>query len=127
LAALLLGRQPPDEHIEQDHERAGDQGQANEAEADQQRIDAGIVGEPGGDAHDLGVAPVDQETSVHFKFSLRFGVQAIGSDVAAETSKSADTSAPARMVAVSRAETKEANIVTIPFALEPDHRVHATF
>jgi hypothetical protein len=37
-------------------------------------------------------------------------VQAIGSEVAAETSRSAETSAPARTVAVSRAEAKEANI-----------------
>src|SRR3954470_3687946 len=90
-ARLLLGRQPSDEHVEQDDERTGDQGQADEAQADQQRVDAGIIGQPGGDAHHFGVAPVDQETSLHFEFSLNGG-QAIGSDVAAETSSSADTS-----------------------------------
>jgi hypothetical protein len=37
-------------------------------------------------------------------------LQAIGSEVAAETSRSAETNAPAKRVAVSRAEAKEANI-----------------
>jgi hypothetical protein len=36
--------------------------------------------------------------------------QAIGSDVAAETSRSAEMKAPAKTVAVSRTEAKEANI-----------------
>ena len=71
----------------------------------------GVVGESSGDAHYLGVAPVDQETSVHFVVS--FGseeLQAIGSEVAAETSRSAERNAPAKTVAVSRAEAKVANI-----------------
>jgi hypothetical protein len=55
-------------------------------------------------------------------------LQAIGSEVAAETSRSADRKAPATTVAVSRAEISEANIFQNPFCiscLEPDHRVRA--
>jgi hypothetical protein len=55
------------------------------------------------------------------------GLQAIGSEVAAETSRSAERNAPANRVAVSRAEVKVANIEQIPFQslAEPDHRVRA--
>src|SRR5438034_350933 len=42
------------------------------------------------------------------------GLQAIGSEVAAETSRSAERNAPAKIVAVSRAETKVANIFKTP-------------
>jgi hypothetical protein len=38
------------------------------------------------------------------------GLQAIGSEVAAETSRSAEMKAPANRVAVSRAEARVANI-----------------
>jgi hypothetical protein len=52
--------------------------------------------------------------------------QAIGSDVAAETSRSAERNAPAKIVAVSRTEAKEN--MGEPFCIvfvEPDHRVRA--
>jgi len=62
-----MRREQPREHVEQDHHRAREQGRGDEAEADHQRVDAGIIGKPGGDAHDLGFAPVDEETSVHFE------------------------------------------------------------
>jgi hypothetical protein len=55
------------------------------------------------------------------------GGQAIGSDVAAETRRSAETKVPARTVATSRAEAKEANI-DIPLGIlfgRPDHRADA--
>jgi hypothetical protein len=42
-------------------------------------------------------------------------VQAIGTDVAAETNRSAVTNAPAKAVAVWRAEAMEANILQNPF------------
>jgi len=42
-------------------------------------------------------------------------LQAIGSEVAAETSRSAEMKAPANTVAVSRAEAKVANIFKTPF------------
>jgi hypothetical protein len=51
---------------------------------------------------------------------------AIGNEVAAETSRSAEMNAPAKTVAVSRMEVKEANIVEPLFqSVEPDHRVRA--
>jgi hypothetical protein len=52
------------------------------------------------------------------------GLQAIGSEVAAETSRSAERNAPANRVAVSRAEVKVANIGNplIKSLAEPDHR-----
>ena len=72
--------------VEEDHHRAGHKRQCHKAKTDQGRVNAGKVGEAGGDAHDLGVAPVDQETSVHSQVSV-VGVQAIGSEVAAETNR----------------------------------------
>ena len=66
--AYWLRRQQPRQDVEEDHHRAGQQRQRDEAEADDGRVDAGVIGETGGDAHDLGVAAVDQETSVHFGF-----------------------------------------------------------
>ena len=66
---------------------------------------AGVVGKTGGDAHNLCVAAVDQETLVHFGFLLGLDwLYAIGSEVAAETSRSAERNAPANTVAVSRME-----------------------
>jgi hypothetical protein len=44
-------------------------------------------------------------------------VQAIGSEVAAETSSSAEMNVPAMIVAVSRAEANEANIGKTPFCI----------
>ena len=58
----------------------------------------------------LASPPVDQETSVHCCFLGIEWLQAIGSEVAAETSRSAEMKAPANRVADSRAEVKEANI-----------------
>src|SRR4029079_12432714 len=69
-------------------------------------------------------AAVDQESAVHLETSSDWA-QAIGSEVAAETNSSALTSAPAKMVAVSRAEAKDANIVkSLLSSREPDHRAH---
>src|SRR5437868_5048201 len=44
-------------------------------------------------------------------------VQAIGSEVAADTSRSAEMKAPAKSVAVSRAVVREANIGKTPFSI----------
>jgi hypothetical protein len=65
---LLRWRQQPCEDVEQDHHRAGKQHCCNEAEGDDGRVDAALVGKTGGDAHDLGVAAVNQETLVHLGF-----------------------------------------------------------
>src|SRR5438552_9568859 len=62
---LLVRREKPRQHIEEDHYRASQQSERDQPEADNRRIDAAVVGQPGGDAHHLGVAAVDQETSVH--------------------------------------------------------------
>src|SRR5919112_937712 len=97
---LPRGRQQPCNHVEEDHQRAGQQRRSDEAEADDRHIEAGVVGEPGGDAHYLGVATIDHETSVHCGFLERPHV--IGSEIVAETSRSAETKAPANSVAVSR-------------------------
>jgi hypothetical protein len=51
---------------------------------------------------------------------------AIGNEVAAETSRSAEMNAPAKTVAVSRMEVREANIVEPLFqSVEPVLRVRA--
>src|SRR5690348_1217000 len=65
---LACRREQPRQNVEQDHHRTRQQRQTDEAEADDRWIDAGVVGETGGDAHDLGVAAVDQETSIHLEF-----------------------------------------------------------
>src|SRR5204863_8432970 len=65
LVQLFDGRQPPGEDVEQDHDRSADERQGDEAEADQQRVDARVIAKARGDAHDLGVAAIDEETSVH--------------------------------------------------------------
>ena len=57
--ALLRWRQQPCENVEKDHQRAGKQRCRYEAEADDGGVNTGIIGEAGGDAHDLGVAAVD--------------------------------------------------------------------
>jgi hypothetical protein len=54
--------------VQKDHHRAGDERRRDEAEADHQRVDPRVIGKAGGNAHDLGVATVDQETSVHLSF-----------------------------------------------------------
>jgi hypothetical protein len=98
---LLVRREQPRHQIDKNHHWPGHQRQCNEAQPDDCRINSGIVGEPGSDAHDLGVVPIDQETFVHFS-SLELLVQAIGSDVAAETNRSAVMNAPANAVAAVR-------------------------
>src|SRR5205085_11981572 len=85
--ALLMRRQQSRDYVKEDHHRAGEQGQSDEAEADHGRIDAGVIGKAGGDAHDLGILPVEEETSVHSEHPLIERVQAIGSEVAADTSR----------------------------------------
>jgi hypothetical protein len=96
---LLVRREQPRQNIEKDHDWPGEQSQRNEAEPDNSRIHTGIIGKTGGDTHDLGIAAVDQETSVHLGFPWFKWPQAIGKDVAAETSRSAEMNAPAIMVA----------------------------
>jgi hypothetical protein len=107
---LLMRREHPRQNIKEDHHRPGQQSQRHQAEADDRRVDAAVIGETGGDTHELGVAAVDQETSVHSGFLWLKWLQTIGSEVAAETSRIADRNAPAKIVAVSRAEVIEANI-----------------
>src|SRR5438270_9122749 len=63
---LLVGRQQPRHKVEEDHYRPRQKRGRDEGQPDYGRIDTGIVGKSGGDAHHLGIAPVDQETSVHF-------------------------------------------------------------
>src|SRR5205814_736481 len=103
----LTRRDQPCHDVEEDHHRPGQQRQRDKAQAYDGGIDPGVIGKPGGDAHHLGVAAVDQETSVHF-YCPWIRIHAIGSEVADKTSRSAETMAPARMVAVSRGEVKEA-------------------
>lgn len=67
---LAVGRQPPGQQVEDEDDRAGDQQQRNQRHSDDQDVDPGIIGDPGGDSHDPGVAPVDQETVR--QFGLRF-------------------------------------------------------
>jgi hypothetical protein len=52
-------------------------------------------------------------------------LQAIGSEVAAETSRSAEISAPEKIVTISRAELKVVNILSPLVIVRPDHRAHA--
>jgi hypothetical protein len=122
---LLVRREQPRQDIEEDHHRAGEQGECDQAEPDDGGIDTAVIGETGGDAHDFRVAAVDEETSVHFEFPLLAWLQAIGSEVAAETSRSAERNAPAKIVAVSRMEAM-LNMVITPLALfGTDHRARA--
>src|SRR5690242_6494922 len=65
---LLARRQQPRQDVKQDHHRTGHQRHRDEDQADDGWVNAGVVGETGGDAHDLGVAAVDQETLVHLSF-----------------------------------------------------------
>ena len=107
---LLMRREQPRQNVKEDHHRAGQQSQRHQAEADDRRVDAAVIGETGGDTHELGVAAVDQETSVHSGFLWFEWLQTIGSEVAAETSRSAVRNAPANTVAAWRAEAKVENI-----------------
>jgi len=65
---LLPRREEPGQDVEEDHHRPSEERGGDEAEANNRRIDAGLIGDTGGDAHDLGVAAVDQETSIHVEF-----------------------------------------------------------
>jgi len=65
---LLVRREQPREYVEEDHHRACEQRRRNEAQANDGRVDSAIIGKTGGDAHDLCVAAVDQETSIHLHF-----------------------------------------------------------
>src|SRR3954452_10353510 len=67
-AALLARREQPRHNVEEQGHRSGHQRQSDEPQPDDGRVDAGVIGETGGDAHNLGVAAVDEETSVHFSF-----------------------------------------------------------
>src|SRR5918995_2814629 len=57
--------QPAGQQIEEDGDGAGDEDRSDEAEPNDQRVNARVVGKAGGDTHDLGLAPVDQETTFH--------------------------------------------------------------
>jgi hypothetical protein len=102
-ASVLVGRQPPGVEVVQDHGGSGDEHRCIQAEPDDQRVNARIVCQAGSDAHDLRLAAVEKETSVHCGFLCVRVAQAIGSEVAAEMSRSAEMKAPANMVAFSRA------------------------
>src|SRR6476619_8636245 len=104
---LLMRREQPRYDVEEDHHGPRQQGQSDDSQSDYRRVDAGVIGETGGDTHDLGVAAVDQETSVHIGFLGLELLHAIVSEVAAETSRSAEMKAPAKIVAVSRTEAIE--------------------
>src|SRR6185312_4176119 len=90
--------------VEEDHHRPGEERGGDEAEANNRRIDAGVIGDTGGDAHDLGVPRLIRKRPFMSSFLGERGLQAIGSEVAAETSRSAEMKAPAKIVAVSRIE-----------------------
>ena len=108
---LSGGRQQSGKNVKEDHDGAGQQSCNDEPQADDRWVEAGIIGKTSGDAHDLCVAAVDQETSIHMKvFQIQNGVQAIGSEVAAETRRSAEMNAPAKTVAVWRTDANEVNI-----------------
>ena len=79
------------------------------------------------DAHDLGVAAIDHETLVHKNFLPSTDIQAMGSDVAAETRSSADRKAPATIVAVSRTDAMVNMIKPLLSSAGPDHRVRAPY
>jgi hypothetical protein len=117
---LSMRREQPSENVEEDHDRPGEQRQGDETQPYNGRIDTRVIGKTGGDTHYLGVAAVDQETSVHLGFPWLRWLQAIGSEVAAETSRSAEMNAPAIMVAAWRAESKEANMDIPLVILAPD-------
>jgi hypothetical protein len=113
---LAVGRQPPGKEIEENYKRAGQEQRRYERQPDHKDIDAAVVGDPGGDAHDLGVAPVDQKTIG--QSSLRF--QAMR-EVALLTNSIAVMNAAVRAVAVSVTGAKVANIGEIPFVCETHH------
>src|SRR5258708_17451449 len=101
-----MGRGPRRQHVEEDHHRTGKQRQGDEPQANDCRVDAGVIGKTCSDTHDFAIAAVDEETSVHLNLPRQEQVQAIGSEVAAETSRSAETKAPAKIATVSRTEVK---------------------
>jgi len=65
---LLVRRQQPSHDIEENHHWPGQKRQCDDPDANHRRIEAGVVGDARGDTHDLGVAAIDEETSVHFGF-----------------------------------------------------------
>ncbi len=106
-AGSTVWRQPSSQHVEQDHDRAGQEQRCDQAEADQQGIDAGIIGQARRPAHDLALAAVEKKRSVHLSFLLGSMVQAIGRMLVAElTNSMAVRKAAAKTVAVSRAELR---------------------
>src|SRR6185369_997665 len=53
LARLLPRREQPRHNVEENHYRTGHQRKGDEPQADNGRVDTGVIGETGGDAHDL--------------------------------------------------------------------------
>ena len=102
-AALALGREPAHQQVEQDHQRSRDQGCRDKAETDDQRINSGHVGRACGDPEDFCILAIDQETIVHPIYPFEKAIQAIGSEVAAETNSIAVMKAPASVVRLWRA------------------------
>ena len=101
----LVRREQAGEDVKQDHHWSGEQYQCNEAQPDNSRVNPGVIGKTGGDAHQFRIAAVYEETSVHRDFLVQNqSVQAIGNDVAAEMSSIAERSAPTRTAVVSRME-----------------------
>src|SRR3954451_18614507 len=109
LVLASWGKQPCD-HVEEDSDEAGKQGEGDQSEADHGRVEAAIIGDARGDAHHLAVVTIDHETIGHEESPLRAFRHAIGSEVAADTRRSAEMKEPARTVAVLRAEAKVENI-----------------
>jgi len=108
--AVLVG-QPTGEDIDQDGNRAGHQRGEDDTEANDEHVNVEPVGEACAHAHDLGVAAVDDKASIHgLVFLFVVAVQAIGSEVAAETKSSDVMNAPARLTASWRLSTNENDI-----------------
>ena len=110
--ALALGGHQSGDEVKYEDDRAGQKQGSDQGNADDRRVDPGVVRDPGGDAHDLGIAPVDQEFVGHSFLH----VQAM-SEVALLTNSMAVMKAAARAVAVSRLAEKVANICLVPFCL----------
>ncbi len=99
-ATLAVVRsEPAGENVQQDGDGAGHQRGDDDAEADDEHIDLQPVGQPCAHAHDLGAAAIDDEATVHWSLLVDVAVQAIGSEVAAETNTSEVNSAAARLTA----------------------------
>src|SRR4249919_2883798 len=104
----VFGGQPTGEDVDQHGDRAGDKRGDHDPEADGEHVDVKPIGESGAHAHDLGAAAIDDEATVHGShFLVQVAVQAIGSEVAAETNSSEVMNAPARLTASWRPSRNE--------------------